>query len=458
VPLAKRAWPFALALLLPACGSYTQSALEVRGPLASGDFAAAQAFLEKEKPGGEGLPYLMEVGLVLRYRGEYALSNETFERAERLIDELFTKSISREALALLTSDETIPYDGEMWERVLIHYYRALNYVDLGQFDEALVECRKVNHRLEVWVNSSDRAPTYRTDAFAQYMTAILYEASGELNDAWVSLRLADEAYDLYVDAYGVARPASMIADLLRLATDQGDEATLGQVRERYPEAEARDTRELLERGEIVLFYEEGFIPAKAQQTITIPILKDEWSDDHAALASTLESRAHQNYAYQTKELEYLLRVALPVFPPPDPREGAGWAELRTGAAGARTELAEDLNAIARRGLEDRMGGILFKTILRGLTKYALTRGAEKELGEGGGFLANLFTAATEKADTRSWITLPRTIQVGRLVVDPGVHDLEVSCYGPGGELLETVVFEDVEVGAGEVRILSHRVF
>ncbi|MGH2569886.1 MAG: hypothetical protein ACRDGR_01585, partial [bacterium] len=259
MPLARRACLLALAVLLPACGSYTHTALEVRGPLASGDFEAAQAYLEKEKPGGEGLPYLMELGLVLRYRGEYALSNQTFERAERLIDELFTKSISREALALLTSDETVPYDGEMWERVLIHYYRALNYVDLGEFDEALVECRKVNHRLAVWVNSSERAPTYKTDAFAQYMTAILYEASGELNDAWVSLRLADEGYDLYATAYSLERPASMIGDLLRLAGDQDDQETLGRLRERYPDAEARKTRELLERGEIVLFYEEGFV-------------------------------------------------------------------------------------------------------------------------------------------------------------------------------------------------------
>jgi hypothetical protein len=458
VPLARRVWLLAFAVLLPACGSYTHTALEVRGPLANGDFDAAQAYLEKEKPGGDGLPYLMELGLVLRYRGEYALSNQTFESAERLIDELFTKSISREALALLTSDETVSYDGEMWERVLIHYYRALNYVDLGQFDEALVECRKVNHRLEVWVNSSDRAPTYKTDAFAQYMTAILYEASGELNDAWVSLRLADEGYDLYATAYSVERPPSMIGDLLRLAADQDDQETLGRLRERFPDVEARKTEELLERGEIVLFYEEGFVPAKAQQTIAIPIMKNEWSDDHVTLASTLEARAHTNYAYKTRELEYLLRVALPVFPAPDPREGAGWAELRTAGDTARTELAEDLNAIARRGLDDRMGSILFKTILRGLTKYALTKGAEKEGGEVVGSLANLFFAATEKADTRGWITLPRTIQVGRILVDPGVHDLEVSCYAPGGDLLETFVFEDVEVGAGEVRVLSHRVF
>ena len=86
------------------------------------------------------------------------------------------------------------------------------------------------------------------------------------------------------------------------------------------------------------------------------------------------------------------------------------------------------------------------------------RGAEQKAGRLGGVLANLVTAATEKADTRSWITLPRTIQMARLLVDPGTHTVEIKCYGPGGTLLETVAFEDVRVGAGEVRFLSHRTF
>jgi hypothetical protein len=440
---------------LSGCASYTQQALGVRDPLARGDLEAAQVFLEEEKPGGDGLPYLMELGLVLRYRGEYVRSNEVFERAEQVIDELYTKSISREALSLAMNEELILYDGEMWERVLIHYYRALNYVELGQFEDALVECRKVNHKLAVYVDSSDNPPTYRTDAFAQYLTAILYEASGELNDAWVSLRLADEAYAHYAEAYGVDQPESLTGDLLRLAHDQGDRDVFEQLRERFPDSPFQDTQALLHQGEIVLFYEEGFIPAKIQHDITIPILKDEYSDDHDDLAHELSTRAHGNYTYKKTELEYLLRVALPAFPPPVPGEGVGWATMSTGGLESRTELAENLDAIARRGLDDRMGGIIFKTILRGLTKYALTRAADEK---DAGWLANLFTAATEKADTRGWITLPQTIQIGRLVVDPGVHDLEVRCYWPSGELLETLVFEGVEVGAGQVQILSHRVF
>jgi hypothetical protein len=456
--LLRGATALALALACSGCASYTRTALQVRDPLIAGDLERAQIFLEEKKPGGDGLPYLMELGLVLRYRGELERSNATFDEAEQLIDELYTESLSKKALALATSDEAIPYDGEAWERVLINYYRALNYVDLGQFDDALVECRKINHKLKVYADAEDDPPTYRSDAFAQYMTGILYEASGDVNDAWVSLRLADEEYEHYHDAYGVAAPPSLAADLLRLAADQGYSDDLARLEERFPDVPVVETSDLMTRGEIVVFYEEGFVPAKTQAELTLPILKNEYDEDHVTYARTLSGRRYAHPQYKKTELEYLLRLAVPEFAPKTAADSPGHAVVSVGEAKATSQLAEDLDAIARRGLDDHMDGIVFKTVLRGLSKYALTRGVESKKGDIAGKLVNLVTAATEKADTRGWITLPRTIQVARLVVEPGTHEVQVACYGPSGNFVESVTFQDVEVGPGQVRILSHRSF
>jgi hypothetical protein len=448
----------ALALAATGCASYTQVALQVRDPLVRGDFAAAETLLVAKKPGGDGLPYLMELGLVLRYRGELERSNQVFDEAELLVDDLYTKSISKEALALVTSDETIPYDGEMWERVLVNYYRALNYVDLGSYEDALVECRKINQKLQVYGDASDKPPTYATDAFAQYLTALLYEAGGQVDDAWISLRHADSAYVGYEKAYGLPAPVSLKRDMLRLARQQGYADDERRLRERWGDVEAPSTEELLEKGEIVVFWEEGFIPAKIQQDLFVPILKHDVRDDRLVWARTLAGRAELRPAYEKTELEYLLRIAVPTYPPRAPSERRGWAELSVGGATARSEPVEDLDAIARRGLEDRMGAILFKTILRALAKYAISKGVESKKGDVAGTLVNLVTAATEKADTRSWITLPRAVHLVRLVVPPGVHDVELACHSGGAADAEVVTFEDVEVGAGEVRFLSHRTF
>jgi hypothetical protein len=456
----------ALLAILPiasGCGSYAYKALRVRQPLAAGDIASARRILEEEKPGGEGLPYLMELGLVLRQQGEYVLSNQVFDRSELIVEELYTKSLSKEALALVTSDETRPYDGEMWERTLVNYYRALNYVDLGDFEAALVECRKINHKLAVYADSQDEPPTYRTDAFAQYLTAILYEAGGEAGDAWVSLRLADLGYEHYREAYGVGMPRYLARDLLRVTDQLGQRSELQQLRDRFPDEELVPTTELLSRGEIVFFYEEGFVPAKKQREITIPLLRSEHTnaeEGRVEYARRLASRADrwQPRSFERTELVYLLRIAVPTYPARTAQERPGHAIVRAGGGSARTELAEDIGAIARQGLADRMPQILFRTILRALGKYALTRGVENKLGELAGTLANLVTAATEKADTRSWITLPNTIHIARLVVPPGTHDIEVSCYHADGRLREKISFPEVTVGPGEIRFLSHRTY
>lgn len=447
----------ALALALTGCASYTRVALEVRAPLARGDFAAAESLLVDKKPGGDGLPYLMELGLVLRYQDQFDRSNETFDQAENLVEDLYTRSLSKEALSLVTSDEAIPYDGEMWERVLVNYYRALNYVDLDEYEDALVECRKINQKLQAYVDASDKRPTYASDAFAQYLTALLYEADGHLDDAWISLCAADSAYADYEKAYGVPPPTSLKRDLLRLAHQQGYADDEARLRERWPDVKAPSADELLRKGEIILFWEEGFAPAKIQEEMFVPILKTDVRDDRDAWAHHLSRRAARHPVYEKTELDYLLRIAVPAYPPPLPDERRGWADLTSAGVSARSEIVEDVDAIARRGLEDRMGRVLFKTILRALAKYGVTRGAEKK-GDVAGTLVNLLTAATEKADTRSWITLPRAIHLVRLVVPPGVHDLTLSCHAGGATAAEVVTFEKVEVGAGEVRFLSHRTF
>ena len=73
--------------------------------------------------------------------------------------------------------------------------------------------------------------------------------------------------------------------------------------------------------------------------------------------------------------------------------------------------------------------IFFRTILRGLTKYLASRGAEKVGGKGLGLLANLLGAVTERADTRSWLTLPGQVHVLRLHLPPGRHDVKLELLG-----------------------------
>jgi len=146
-----------LLALGPACAHHPGKMDAIRRLMASEGYQGAlEEFYKIDRDEGNVL-YLLEWGLLLHYAGEYAKSNEVFERAEILSEDLYTKSISREAAALLTSDLALEYAPRPYEQVLVNYFRALNYIFLGEKEGALVECRKAVDKLMVY-SEEDKRP------------------------------------------------------------------------------------------------------------------------------------------------------------------------------------------------------------------------------------------------------------------------------------------------------------
>ena len=120
-----------LVLLCLSLGCSPYSMKEVRIAFEEGDFDGALIELDADGKGQAKLPYLFERGLITHYGDQFDESNRTFELAEITSDDLYTKSVSREAVSLVTSDNLRSYAGSQYERLLIHYYRAFNYVYLN---------------------------------------------------------------------------------------------------------------------------------------------------------------------------------------------------------------------------------------------------------------------------------------------------------------------------------------
>ena len=89
-----------------------------------GDFDAALTELDADGKGQAKLPYLFERGLIAHYGDLFDESNRTFELAEITSDDLYTKSISREAVSLVTSDNLRSYAGTQYERLLVYITTA----------------------------------------------------------------------------------------------------------------------------------------------------------------------------------------------------------------------------------------------------------------------------------------------------------------------------------------------
>ena len=443
----------ALILSLTGCATYAQFSGDFRADLAGRNYDGALAHLDDAKKSGNRLLYLLENGLIAHNQGRYETSNRYFEEAERVSDQLFTRSISREAAALLTNDAVRHYRGDSFELVAIHYYRALNYWRLGQPESALVECRKANLKLAQYaIHNGEK--TYKNDAFIHYMTGLFYEATGELNDAYISYQHAAAAYAHYAGAFDFAPPAMLQADLARVERILHGEGPDWRLASLHPAFFLQPAGP----GELIVFSEIGFVPRKIQNDIDLPIYSNDISRGHKLGATVIAddiAHRHGRAYYRTDTVDYWLRVALPQYETATPRTRR--IHIRANDRSIDAIPAQNYAAIARASLDDRYPAILTRTVARSFAKYLTYRKAKDE-SKVLGFLANLFNVATEIADTRSWVSLPHSIHIGRLDLDPGAYTITLEARDAGGSLIESKTFENIEIKPGQRTFLNHRIY
>ncbi len=438
-----------IAILLSACGAaYTR---QMKGPLKrveQRDYRGALEKLQKADPAPDRLLYRLEKGLILHYLGDYEASNRQFEKAERLIDNRFTRSLSRELASLITNDAVRKYTGEEFERILINYYRALNYQYLGELQSALVECRKANLKLEEYAAAAEYELTYKNDAFMQYVTGLFFEAQQEWNDAYISYQDAEKGYRAYAKTFGLSPPLMLAQDLAALATRFGYDDHLQEYRSRYDLLGRTDHAS---GGEVIVFAETGFIARKHEREISLPILQDDNTHRVWALSDQMAYRYRHQRHYVG--VDYWLRIALPEYRPVSSQVSS--ARLTAVGQTAHAVLLQDLDVIAMKNLQEKEGSILARTAARALAKSIATEVAE-EKSEILGFFVNLFGAATEAADTRGWLALPRQIRVARLRVPAGTVDLILEFVNGKGRVVDGFRFTGIEVAEGQRVFLNYR--
>ena len=462
-----------LLLWLSGCGAaYSGYMSHSLNQLKKGNYEGALSALQKPDGKTNKLLYHLEKGLILHYQGQYEASNLEFAEAERLSDQLYTRSVSRHVAAMVSNDAVIAYRGEEFELALIHYYRAMNYARLGDRQAALVECRKANQRLEGYAQQAEYELSYKNDAFLQYMTGLFFESEGEWNDAYISYKDALKGYRAYDAAFGSQVPHILLIDLARLAGRLGYEDEVAEYTERY-QLEPGELKPV-SGGEIVVFVESGFVPRKHQVEFNMPIMKGEKGVKTWTVSERAVHRYHHPHTYQRRRVDYWLKVALPEYR--EVRSQVAGVRLRAGNQSATAAVGEDLAAIAQQTFTEKFDSILLRAVARNLVKYLASKGIEKVfeddeddgedenawvkegVGQALGGLVNLLGAATEAADTRSWLSLPRTIHIARLSVPPGTAAPTLEFIDARGQVLAVETLPEVAVAAGEKVFLNFRTF
>lgn len=418
--------------------SYPTLVQEKKQLLAGGDFnQAIQSFEKEAHSGNSQVLNLMEQSMVRHVQGNYKASIESFKQALSLIQGyedravVSARSVTSQMLTLPFNDNTIPYYGYPFERVLTNTYQAMNYLFLGNPQDARVEVRQADqrqtkelerHNKEVseyqkWGDSkginldsysqvqkvreemqtlSGSSLSSFQNAFTYYLSGIIYELNGEANDAYID----------YKKAYKLSPRCTYIqADLLRLSKKLGFQEEYADWASRFkdlPEADYEEkTSSIASRSgpsgsgaEIILFYGGGFISQKQQIKVAIPI--------HNALVS-IALPAYTSQGIHTED-DLLVQA------------------LDSGNPLGTTSQVVNLNTLAIKALQEQYPIILTRQIARVISKTALSNQAQRNSGDLGFIAASLYNVISENADLRNWLLLPNNIQVLRRRVAAGNHE------------------------------------
>ncbi|MEZ4722878.1 MAG: hypothetical protein R2813_13475 [Flavobacteriales bacterium] len=421
--MRKLAYIFPL-VLFTACATYYQRNIEFQELIGKGSLDKAEKLLESDKKiqrDRNRLLFLFNMGYINHMQQEFSESNKYFNEADLLIED-YKKSYGAEALALVSNPEVKPYKAEDFEEVMIHYYKAINYLMLRDFDASLVEARRMNLTLNRLNDKyKDHKNRYQADAFANIIMGLAYEATGNINDAFIAYR---NAYEVYTGEHGyfdTPVPEQLKEDLLRTANSLGFRNDL-EFYER--EFDRKYSPRIVENGEVVFIWQNGMGPVKDEMSINFFAVPGAggvmyFENEDLGLSFPFFIGNDQQKKNDLLAL-HVIRVAFPKYiERPNFYKSA---YIQSGAEKHELELAENINDIAFKTLHDRFMREMGVALLR----LALKKVAEVKLSQENALLgaaATITNAVTEKADTRNWQTLPHSVYYTRVPLNSGNNEL-----------------------------------
>ena len=352
------------------------------------------------------LLYYLDIGLALHSAGKYAESNEYLLKADQIAEIKDYTSLAAEATTLLTSENIKDYKGEDFEKVLINTYLAMNYALMGDFENALVEARRVNRKLYLMITEGKRR--YQQSAFARYLSAVLYEVTGEYNDAYIDYK---KTYELLPGYTHIKYDLWRTAWILKMR----DQMQIWSEKFKLTQEDQKLAKQLgphSKKSEIMILYENGISPIKKPNPSFYSIPK---------------------FYSRFNPVEYA-RVEV------------------DGSVVAETAVLHDIQESAIRNLDEKYGAIIAKKVAGVVAKEVVADQIEKHTNSPLlGFLSRVLFYVSDQADLRSWHLLPRDLQIARVLVEPGEHRIRILPVGDAPLLEKTV-----QVEAGKKKFLNFR--
>lgn len=447
----KRLLIFSLILSFSACTSigftdlfsdYAEQLKNARNAQLRGDFKAAATMIVEPKANQNNYTLnLLEKARLHYLANDWAQSQKDFTLVSNELDAEATKAKLRlssgvsNIAALVSSDNAIAYQVPPYEQTMLYSYQALNYLFLGQLEGALVEVRRANlvqenalkqnqqhlSKQEANFDQNSLNQAYPSmsamigdikngfqNAYTFYLSALLYEAALQPNDAYIDYK---RALEIYPNNHYLQQ------DVLRLATKLNMTNDLALFSNKYG---AYQATKITGGGELVILLEYGAINPKQEVSVNLPI-------------------------YSGFNQPRFFSFALPAYKGTLTR----YPPLRINVAGQTftSEQIVRLQSLASKQLQEQMPGLVTRQALRLVAKEKLRSTMSKQGGDLGNILAVIYNVSSEQADTRSWLTLPDEVQILRLSLPAGKQQIDFN-FGDNKQLIE------VDIQANRISLLN----
>lgn len=407
---------------------------------------------KKKGTGKDAIIWHLEHGTSLRAAGQFSQSNQAFEAANQRIEQFDAKarvSVSSETAALLSNQANLPYRGRDYDKIMLSIYRAMNYLQLHQFDKARPEIiRAYQRQQDAASNNSKRiareqeeieeaARSPKNEQAAKSVDRARKDPAlqGKLDDAYSpldSLRpYADyvNPFAVYLDGLYFRLFSTGGSDLER-ARKSIERALTFASDNPYLHQEMEEINQLLQgnppAATTYVIFETGCAPWRAQERIDLPLF----------------FIGQGNVPYVGASFP-VLQID-PHFTP----------HLNVEADGTRltSAIVASMDSIVASSFKDELPTIISKTLLSTTIKATAAYGVNKAAGNQDallGLFSQIITASTQLAmnlaDTRTWTTLPKEFQICRF---PTPKDGRVVLSNPRG-----TEHAELTVEAGSVNII-----
>jgi hypothetical protein len=391
------------------------------------------------------LLYYLDAGFANHYADNYDTSIVKLTLAEDAAEELFTRSVSRAAASLALNDNILEYSGEDYEVLYTNLFNALNFLAKDNFDDAFVEIRRSNEKLDLlMIKYAKAAEEYKTqakddtlninskisydidrvrfnnDAFARYLSMHMYAAEGKFDDARIDYDRLVEAFDNQQHIYNFSRPN------VKYRASKGVIVSVVALTGLSPIKEAVGLRIRTDKdlGLVQVLYTDGPNKDSEYGHIPFPVTED-----------------------------YYFKFSLPVLVD-QPSRVSRVRVLANGMVVGQLQLIEDVGNVAKETFRAKKSLIYFRSIARAIFKGLAAHKAKKKIDEKhdglGGWLmkaaVDVGTDIIENADLRCSHLLPGKVYIGDFELEPGAYDVAIEFYGAEGNLLKVQRYPDYQVG------------